>query len=125
MSGQWQSVNVAAVNTAATFSVTSGTTSGGIIRLRSLQATISGTGAGSATIVVRDGATAVGTIIMQTSIANAANSSGSVTINNIDLRATSGTLTVESTTGGGANTTIAVSAQGDYAQLGVSYLGGS
>lgn len=124
MSGHWQDVDAPATNTAATFSVSSGTVAGQAIRLRALQATIGGTGAGSAVFVVRDGATSTGTVLMQGSIISAANSSAYVDFNNMDVRATSGQMTIETTAGGGANTDITLSAQGDYVQQGAPYLGG-
>lgn len=125
MAGQWQTFNFPAANTAATASVTAGTTGGLVLRLRALQVSISGTGAGAATIVVRDGATGAGTIIWETQINNAANSGTFYGTGVLDLRATSGTLTIESTGAGGANTNLAVNAQGDYVALGAPFLGGN
>lgn len=122
MAGQWQLQNFPAANTQATASVTAGTTGGLCIRLRALQVSISGTAAGAATIVVRDGATGAGTILWETQINCAANSGTMYSGSDMDLRATSGTLTIESTAAGGANTNIAVNAQGDYCQTGQAYM---
>lgn len=123
MAGQWQLTALEAA-AQATASQTAGTTGGLNLRLRSVVFTLSGTGAGAVTCVVRDGATGTGTIIWQGTLNTAANASGQIEQNNVDLRATSGTLTVETTGSGGANTTTSLNAQGDYVATGVAYLGG-
>lgn len=122
-SGQWQIANFPAANAAATAAVTAGVTGGQAIRCRSVQVSISGTAAGAATIVVRDGATGVGAIIWQTQINCAANAGTMFSADNMDLRATTGTLTIESTGAGGANTNIAVNAQGDLVPVGYPAFG--
>lgn len=122
MAGQWQ-ITATANAAAVTASTTAGTTGGNVIRLRSLQCTLGGTGAGSVTLVVRDGATGAGTIIWQGVIVTAAGTSSMLTKSGIDLRATSGTLTIETTASGGANTTSTVNATGDTCQQGAPYAG--
>lgn len=119
--GQWQ-ITAQQAAAQATASVTAGTTGGQAIRLRNLSFTLSGTAAGAITCVVRDGATGAGTIIWQGTLNTAANASGQIAIDSMDLRATSGTLTVESTGSGGANTTTSVNATGDLIQQGKPYL---
>lgn len=117
--GQWQ-ITAQAAAAQATVAVTASTTGGQLIRLRSLSFTLSGTGAGAITCVVRDGATGAGTIIWQGTLNTAANASGQIVQQDVDLRASSGTLTVESTGSGGASTTTSVNAQGDLVQTGYS-----
>ena len=124
MSGQWQ-LTAQASAAQATAAVTSGTVAGQVIRLRSVFFSLSGTSAGAVTVVVRDGATGAGTIIWQGSLNSAANAGDFILQNGLDVRATSGTLTVESTASGGANTTTSLNASGDFVQLGASYLGGA
>ena len=123
MAGQWR-LSAQAAAAQATASVTSGTTAGAAIRLRSVFFSVSGTGAGALTCVVRDGATGAGTIIWQGSLNSAANAGGFIS-QQLDLRATSGTLTVETTGSGGANTVTSVNATGDYTQIGAAYAGDS
>lgn len=119
--GAWQINNFPAANTQATVAVTAGTTGGQAIRLRALQVYIGGTSAGAATFVVRDGTTGAGTIIWEVELFNAANGGTSSTISSSDLRAISGTLTVETTGAGGSGTQISVNAQGDLIQIGKSF----
>lgn len=124
MAGQWQ-ITATANAGQATANVTAGSTAGApALRLRSLVFTLSGTGAGALTCVVRDGATGAGTIIWQGTLNTAANASGFIAQSDLDLRATSGTLTVESTGSGGSNTTTCVNASGDYVAQAAPYLGG-
>lgn len=116
-SGQWQ-LTAQQSAAAATVTQTAVATGGQAIRLRSLTFTLSGTSAGAITCVVRDGATGTGTIIWQGSLNCAANGSASIALQDQDLRATSGSLTVESTGSGGSNTTTSVNAGGDLVQIG-------
>lgn len=91
-------------------------------RLRALQATLVGTGAGSAQVVVRDGAAGVGTIIWTGDLAVPANGSSVLAVSDLDLRASLGNaLTVETASGGGASTQLAVNAQGDLVVNGYGY----
>lgn len=119
-SGQWQIFSFPAVNTAASADVYWGTTGGQVIRLRSLQARLSGSGAGAATLVVRDGQTGAGTIIWETSMNNPAGGADGIVLSDMDLRAYSGEMTIETTGAGGANTQLSVNAQGDLVLTGYS-----
>ena len=116
--GKWQITNTPSVNTAATANVTAGTTGGVAIRLCALQVSLGGTAVGAAQAVVRDGATGAGTIIWSGQLACSANGSSIIALAGLDLRATSGTLTIETTGAGGANTNLAVNAQGDIVPVG-------
>lgn len=90
-------------------------------RLRSVQCTLSGTAIGAVKVVVRDGATGVGTIIAQwdLSIPTANGPAAILQLAGLDLRSSAGNaLTVESTASGGANTTTDVNGQGDLVPVG-------
>lgn len=116
--GQWQITNSPAANAAAVASITASLTGGQAIRLRGLQAALSGTAAGASVVTVYDGTTA-GTVIWSETMAAPANGSVSVTLGDADLRAYSGQLTVQ-VTAGGASTTATVNAQGDLIPAGYS-----
>lgn len=90
-------------------------------RLRSLQCTLSGTAIGVATLVVRDGATGAGTILLETQLGCPANGFAAFNASNLDLRAAkTGILTVEFTAGTTA-CQQAVNAQGDLVQVGAPW----
>lgn len=92
-------------------------------RLRAIQASLSGTGIGADQLVVRDGATGVGTIIGQWDLATAANGTGeAISLSDLDIRSSPGNaLTVEFVNGGGANTQEDVNAQGDLVVPGTPF----
>ena len=93
-------------------------------RLRALQASLSGTGAGAAELVVRDGASGAGTILASWDLNSPANGGDRVNLDDLDIRSSPGNaLTVEFTAGGGANTQQDVNAQGDLVVPGQSYGG--
>lgn len=118
----WTITNAPAANTAASASQaapTNASANGQVLRLRALQASLGGTGAGAALLVVRDGPTATGTILAQQQMNIPANGCASVDLTGLDLRASLGNaITVETTSGGGANTLLTVSAQGDLVPSG-------
>ena len=119
--GQWQ-VTAQASAAQATVTTTAGTTGGQAIRCRAVFFSLSGTGAGAVTCVIRDGATGAGTIIWQGSLNTAANGSAFISPDNLDVRATSGSMTIETTGSGGANTVTSINAQGDLIAIGKPYL---
>lgn len=90
------------------------------VRLRSIQATLAGTSAGLGTLVVRDGPTSTGTIILEVQLSIAANGFAAFNASALDLRASNGQITVEFT---GATTSDqqAVNAQGDLVQAGAPF----
>lgn len=120
----WTITNFPATNTAATATQaapTNGLTTGQTLRLRALMVTLSAGATQSAVVrfVVRDGASGVGTVLMDGSLSVGANFGQSERLTGIDLRATAGNaLTVEFTAGGGATTQETVWAQGDIVEVG-------
>jgi hypothetical protein len=90
-------------------------------RLRSLYLVLSGSSAGSATMVVRDGLTGIGTIIFEADLYTAANGWNFLDYNEIDLRASVGNvLTVEFVTGTPGDVQE-INAGGDYVAPGTLY----
>lgn len=90
-------------------------------RLRSIQATLAGTAAGVGTLVVRDGVSGTGTIILEAQLSIAANGFAAFNASCLDLRAqVSGILTVEFTAGTTSDQQ-AVNAQGDLVQVGAPW----
>jgi len=121
MSAPWGITNRPAVNTAATVSQAA---PGAPYqnRLRALQASLSGTAAGIAELVVRDGATGVGAILMSLDVACPVDGVAIVQLSGLDFRSSPGNaLTVEFVAAGGANTQQDVNAQGDLIVPGQSY----
>ena len=105
MSGYWSITNRSDAGAAATATEAAPTTlqdqatnnaSAQVLRLRSLFASLSGANAGTDQLVVRDGASGVGTIIWQQDLSIAANGTAQVDVGNLDLRASLGNaLTIE------------------------------
>lgn len=101
-------------------------TTGLVNRLRALTVSVAASGSVQAPlkVVVRDGASATGSIIWSATLAAAANSVASIVLNNLDLRSSIGSsLTVEFTAGGSTNVQQAVSASGDLVPVGYPYGG--
>lgn len=121
MSSQWQITERSASGAAATASIAaagSASAGGQVNRLLALAASISGTTAGTAELVVRDGATGSGTIIWQVDLNEA---SSSVVASDLDLRASVGNALTIEFTAGVAGDTQCVNAQGDYVPIGWPY----
>lgn len=123
----WQIHNFPSTGTAASASTTalhkpSGATQfTQVPRLRALQVSLSGTAAGTGTLVVRDGASGSGTIILEMGLSIAANGSAFFEASNLDLRApTNGQITIEFLAGTSSDQQ-SVNAQGDLVQLGAPY----
>lgn len=90
-------------------------------RLRSMYLVVSGSSAGAATAVVRDGPANGGTIIFDADLSTAANGWDFLDYNLIDLRATPGrVLTVEFVTGTPGDVQE-INAEGDYVPPGTLY----
>lgn len=123
MSSHWQTTNAstASQNVAGLVAISGGSTANAAIRCRSLQVTCFGTGVPSATLVVRDGATGAGAIIFQASLAALTAQVAGFTSTDLDLRATSGTMTIETTGSAGATITTLINAQGDYTVVGRAF----
>ena len=113
----WQITNRASAGAAATASQAApgaALNGGAVVRLRSLQAAISGTGAGTDLLVVRDGASGAGAIIWSLDMAMPANDTQIVQVTGLDLRASVGNaLTVEFVSGVSSDREN-VNAQGDF-----------
>ena len=120
-SNTWQITDRASSSAAASATQAapaSALSGGAVVRLRSLQAAISGTGAGADELVVRDGASGVGAIIWSLDLAMPANDTQIVQITGLDLRASVGNgLTVEFVSGI-ASDQENVNAQGDFVPQG-------
>lgn len=88
------------------------------VRLRAIQCSLGGSAAGTDLLVVRDGATGAGTILLQVDLAVPANGSNIVQLTGLDIRSTPGNgLTVEFVSGVSSDRE-AVNAQGDYVPQG-------
>lgn len=121
MSAPWSITNRPAANTAAS-ATQAAPGSPYQNRLRALQVSLSGTGVGAAELVVRDGATGAGAILLSMDLNIAANGFAYAQLTDLDIRASQGNaLTVETTGGGGANTQLDVNAQGDLVIPGMAY----
>jgi hypothetical protein len=121
VSGFWQISNRGSAGAAATVSLASPANavgSGQLIRLRSLQATLSGGSSGTDQLVVRDGASGAGTIIWSTDLSIAANGTQIIQQPGLDLRASPGNALTVEFVGGVTNDREDVNAQGDYVPVG-------
>jgi len=106
---------------AASIAVATGPNSTYQTRLRAMYCTLSGTNAGSGTLVVRDGATGVGAIIFEATLSIPVNSRDLINRTDLDLRATVGNLlTIEFLAGTTADFQ-SINAQGDYVPPGTPY----
>jgi hypothetical protein len=118
--GGWQITNRATAGAAASASQaapTNGSATGMQLRLRSIVASIVGTANMVDRLVVRDGATGVGTIIFSADLGAAGNSGQAVPLSDLDVRASKGNaLTVEFVSGSGTAENVA--AQGDLVPVG-------
>lgn len=122
MADPWQITNRSAAAAAASASqpapASASATNRLVARLRAIQASIQSVAAGTDQLVVRDGASGVGTIIWQTDIQVAIGAFAMVELAGLDLRASPGNaLTVEFVTGV-ASDREAVNAQGDFVPQG-------
>lgn len=90
-------------------------------RLRALYCTLQGPSAGSGTVVVRDGATGVGAIMFEATLAIPVNSRDLVNRTDLDLRATVGNVLTVEFLAGTAGDFQAINAQGDYIPPGIPY----
>ena len=118
--GTWQKTATAVAGSAPSIAFTAPTTGNQAIRLRALLATIAGTANGSDTLTIYDG-TSSGTVIFSTQMNMLANSTAYLPLTPIDLRAISGTMTIQFTSG----VTSAVEslfANGDLVPVGKAYL---
>lgn len=117
----WQVTIRGTAGTAATISVPGGPNLTYQTRLRALYCTLDGPAAGSGTVVVRDGATGVGTVIFHSTLSLPGGGIDVLNRTDIDLRATAGnSLTIEFLAGT-ASDFQSVNAQGDYAPPGTPY----
>lgn len=124
MSSQWQINNRGAAGAAATASKTApaGYAAGNLVlRLRSLTATLAGSGAGTDQLVVRDGASGSGAIIFTCDLSIPANGFASIAQPDLDLRASPGNAITIEFVSGVATDREDVSAQGDYVPQGTAY----
>jgi len=121
MPGFWQISNRGLSGSAATATqafAPAATVGGQQVRLRSLEATLSGASAGTDQLVVRDGASGVGTVIFTADLSIPANGFASMQLSNLDIRATAGNnLTVEFVSGVTSDREN-VNAQGDFVIIG-------
>lgn len=118
MSAPWKLTNTSSAGAAATVSLsqpTNAVAQGQQIRVRAIQASLAGSGAGSDTLQVKDGSTVVHAI--QLSVA--ANGYAQFTADDMDIRI-SGTLTVVFSAGV-TNDIETVNVQGDYCTTGLGY----
>jgi len=120
-SNVWHISNRATGGSAATATqAATGTSGNAQLRCRAIQATLVGTSAATDRLVVRDGASGVGTIIFSADLSVAANGMAALPPTPVDLRASPGNaLTVEFVNGAG--TAEDVNAQGDIIPQGWPY----
>lgn len=120
MSGQWQTNSAPSSGTKALATVSAGTTGGEALRCRGMEAVLAGetTGISTATVTVIDGLSG-GTVILSAPLSAPAKATVALSLTNLDLRATSGNLSVKITAPVAG--TASVNAQGDYVQLGKNY----
>lgn len=117
----WQISNRGTVGAAAIAAAAASGNTTYQARLRALQATLSGTAAGVGTLVVRDGASGVGTIIFRADLAMAANARDGLILTDMDLRASAGAALTVEFLAGTASDFQAVNAQGDYVAPGTPF----
>ncbi len=126
MADGWRITNRGAAGAAAT-ATSPAPASGGalnqVMRLRSIQARLAGTAAGTDQLVVRDGPSGTGAIIWQEDLSIAANGSDQIALSGLDLRSSPGNgLTVEFVAGV-ASDREDVNAQGDIVPQGYPIFG--
>lgn len=123
MSGQWQGTSAPGANAKAKITVTVGTAGSQNLRLRSLNfnLAIATAQVQTATTTIYDGLSN-GTVIASATLCGA-KSAVTLPMNDMDLRATSGTLSIV-TPAAGSKATVTLNAQGDYVQPGAPFLGG-
>jgi hypothetical protein len=117
----WQATARSIAGGAATISVPVSPNTADQTRLRALYCTLDGSMAGSGTVVVRDGATGVGTIIFRSTLALAGGGIDVLERTSIDLRTTPGNLLTVEFLAGTASDFQSVNAQGDYVPPGTPY----
>jgi hypothetical protein len=117
----WQVTARSAAGAAAATSAATGPNSTYQTRLRALYCTLGGPAAGSGTVVVRNGATGVGTIIYRSTLNLPSGGVGVLERTGIDLRATAGNALTIEFLAGTASDFQSVNAQGDYVPLGTPY----
>ena len=118
MSAPWSITNTSGSGAAGTASLsqpTNAAAQGQQIRVRSVTATLAGSGAGSDTFQIKDGST----VVYAAQLSIAANGYAQLSLTNTDIRI-SGTLTVAFASGV-ANDVECVNAQGDFVQTGAPY----
>ncbi len=118
---QWQITNRGGAGAVATVAAATGPDTTFQTRLRAIYCTLAGTAAGTGTIVVRDGATGVGTIIFEADLSTPSNNRDFLSFTEVDLRATAGNVMTIEFLSGTASDFQAVNAQGDYVAPGTPY----
>lgn len=89
-----------------------------VVRLRALQARLAGSAAGTDQLVVRDGPSGAGPILLQVDLSVPANGGDGIALTGLDLRASPGNgLTVEFVNGVNSDRET-VNAQGDFVPQG-------
>ena len=119
MSGSWSISNRGAAGVAATASqaAPAGASVSGIqmqVRLRSIQARLAGTTAGTDQLIIQDGATTIWT----EDLSVPANGSDQIALSDLDIRATPGNTLTVAFVAGVASDRESVNAQGDYVPVG-------
>jgi hypothetical protein len=117
----WQVTTRSTAGAAATISVSASPNLTYQARLRALYCTLDGPAAGSGTVVVRDGATGVGTIIFHSTLNLPGSGIDILDRTGIDLRATAGNALTIEFLAGTASDFQSVNAQGDYVPPGTPY----
>lgn len=118
MSAPWSITNTSTSGAAASQTLTQPTSAvaqGQQIRVRSVAASLAGSGAGTDVLQIKDGST----VLLAIQLSIAANGYAQFTATNLDLRV-SGTLTVAFAAGVTSDVQT-VNAQGDYVQSGLGY----
>lgn len=118
MAAPWSITNTSTAGVAATATLaqpTSAVAQGQQIRVRSVSATVGGTGAGADVLQVKDGST----VVKAWNLSVPANGFASVQLTNLDIRI-SGALTVAFVSGVTSDIET-VNAEGDFVQAGLGY----
>jgi hypothetical protein len=90
-------------------------------RLRAMYCTLSGSNAGSGTVVVRDGPTGTGAIKFEATMSIPANSRDLINRTDLDIRATVGNVLTIEFLAGTSGDFQSINAQGDYIPPGIPY----
>jgi hypothetical protein len=117
----WQLTTRSLAGAATSIAVATSPNSKYQTRLRAMYCTLSGSSAGNGTVVVRDGATGVGTIMFEGTLSIPLNSRDLINRTDLDIRATVGNVLTVEFLAGTAGDFQAINAQGDYIPPGIPY----